>query len=215
MKNNWLIQGARLQEVIDYTKLTQKEFAASISAHQSNISLAIAGKRGISIEMLMEISNQYLINTDWLITGQGQMLKSHNVAAEVSPEDNFFSGNLAVLMQAHQLDADNLSSLIRTDTLQITDLLEGRREPSISQLIRLRRALDISIDDLLLEDLSQVDSMDNLNTSLRNEAQQKAILEELEKLQEQVQKMLERQQQQEAEIKNLKKDRDDEERKIP
>lgn len=79
----------RIKEIIEYYSLTQKKFAESIDSAQSTISSLF--KRGSipSAQLVEKIANAFpRINRDWLLTGEGDMLKPDN---DIKEEDKEYS----------------------------------------------------------------------------------------------------------------------------
>lgn len=75
----------RLKEVRKSLGLTQAQIAEKINEQWSKIKDIETGKQKISIEVAIKISEIFSINGWWLLTGNGQMLKSED--GEVLAED--------------------------------------------------------------------------------------------------------------------------------
>ena len=66
----------RITALRRYKNMNQKEFSEFIECPRSSLSEIENGKRSPNIELIVGISNRFKeINTDWLITGEGEMLK--------------------------------------------------------------------------------------------------------------------------------------------
>lgn len=75
----------RLKVIRKHLKLSQIEFANSLGIKQGSYSDIERGRTGnISSYLLKIIESNYNINIDWLLTGEGSMLKS--TASDVVPE---------------------------------------------------------------------------------------------------------------------------------
>ena len=67
----------RISKVIDYSRLTPSEFADEIDVQRSSISHVTSGRNKPSLEFIIKIKSRFPeILWDWLVTGEGQMLKS-------------------------------------------------------------------------------------------------------------------------------------------
>lgn len=67
----------RISKVIEYSNLTPSEFADEIDVQRSSISHITSGRNKPSLEFIIKIKSRFPeILWDWLITGDGEMLKS-------------------------------------------------------------------------------------------------------------------------------------------
>jgi DNA-binding XRE family transcriptional regulator len=67
----------RISKVIEYSKLSSSEFADEIDVQRSSISHITSGRNKPSLEFIIKIKSSFPeILWDWLVTGEGEMLKS-------------------------------------------------------------------------------------------------------------------------------------------
>lgn len=67
----------RISKVIEYSKLSSSEFADEIDVQRSSISHITSGRNKPSLEFIIKIKSRFPeILWDWLVTGDGEMLKS-------------------------------------------------------------------------------------------------------------------------------------------
>ena len=67
----------RISKVIEYSKLTPSEFADEIDVQRSSISHITSGRNKPSLEFIIKIKSHFPeILWDWLVNGDGEMLKS-------------------------------------------------------------------------------------------------------------------------------------------
>ncbi|MEC5174414.1 helix-turn-helix transcriptional regulator [Chryseobacterium nepalense] len=82
----------RISKVIEYSGLTPSEFADEIDVQRSSISHVTSGRNKPSLEFIIKIKSRFPeILWDWLVTGEGQMLKSELpeiTKTEVESSDN-------------------------------------------------------------------------------------------------------------------------------
>ena len=66
----------RLTEIIDYTKLSKKEFALTLGYNNTTLlNNVLSGRNEISETLVKKINAKYpAINAEWIKTGQGTML---------------------------------------------------------------------------------------------------------------------------------------------
>lgn len=78
----------RISKVIEYSSLTSSEFADEIDVQRSSISHITSGRNKPSLEFIIKIKSRFPeILWDWLVTGEGQMLKSDLPEAKEIPEE--------------------------------------------------------------------------------------------------------------------------------
>jgi DNA-binding XRE family transcriptional regulator len=78
----------RISKVIEYSKLTSSEFADEIDVQRSSISHITSGRNKPSLEFIIKIKSRFPeILWDWLVTGDGEMLKSDLPDDEIISED--------------------------------------------------------------------------------------------------------------------------------
>jgi DNA-binding XRE family transcriptional regulator len=67
----------RISKVIEYSGLTSSEFADEIDVQRSSISHITSGRNKPSLEFIIKIKSRFPeLLWDWLVTGEGEMLKS-------------------------------------------------------------------------------------------------------------------------------------------
>ena len=67
----------RISKVISYSELSSSEFADEIDVQRSNISHITSGRNKPSLDFLIKITERFPeLQWDWLITAQGEMIKS-------------------------------------------------------------------------------------------------------------------------------------------
>lgn len=69
---------SRLRSIMDYYNLSQSEFAKRIAIRQPNISAILSGERACGSGVLNKILLSFDINKTWLLTGEGEMLKTES-----------------------------------------------------------------------------------------------------------------------------------------
>ena len=78
----------RISKVIEYSKLSSSEFADEIDVQRSSISHITSGRNKPSLEFIIKIKSRFPeILWDWLVTGDGEMLKSDLPETELIPEN--------------------------------------------------------------------------------------------------------------------------------
>ncbi len=78
----------RISKVIEYSQLSSSEFADEIDVQRSSISHITSGRNKPSLEFIIKIKSRFPeILWDWLVTGDGEMLKSDLPETEFIPEN--------------------------------------------------------------------------------------------------------------------------------
>lgn len=77
----------RISKVIEYSRLTPSEFADEIDVQRSSISHITSGRNKPSLEFIIKIKSRFPeILWDWLVNGDGEMLKSELPETDEIPE---------------------------------------------------------------------------------------------------------------------------------
>ncbi|KQT17317.1 transcriptional regulator [Chryseobacterium sp. Leaf404] len=78
----------RISKVIEYSGLTSSEFADEIDVQRSSISHVTSGRNKPSLEFIIKIKSRFPeILWDWLVNGDGEMLKSELPAENIIDEE--------------------------------------------------------------------------------------------------------------------------------
>ncbi|MGK6340926.1 helix-turn-helix transcriptional regulator [Chryseobacterium sp. DT-3] len=78
----------RISKVIEYSNLSPSEFADEIDVQRSSISHITSGRNKPSLEFIIKIKSSFPeILWDWLVTGEGEMLKSELPEVESASEE--------------------------------------------------------------------------------------------------------------------------------
>ncbi|WP_160137247.1 helix-turn-helix domain-containing protein [Chryseobacterium sp. c4a] len=82
----------RISKVIEYSQLTPSEFADEIDVQRSSISHITSGRNKPSLEFIIKIKSRFPeLLWDWLVTGEGEMLKTElpeTMFSEEQPEND-------------------------------------------------------------------------------------------------------------------------------
>ncbi|MCS4304635.1 helix-turn-helix domain-containing protein [Chryseobacterium sp. BIGb0232] len=77
----------RISKVIEYSQFTPSEFADEIDVQRSSISHITSGRNKPSLEFIIKIKSRFPeLLWDWLVTGEGEMLKSEVPEIKISEE---------------------------------------------------------------------------------------------------------------------------------
>ena len=109
----------RIAEIIIHLRITKNAFAKSIGKSASAINFMVEGKSKPNFEVLDAICDKYKeINPSWLLTGEGNMLKSTTTVK--APEDNYLNDYLEKLEEQFK----RLLNQLETKDSQIQSLQE-------------------------------------------------------------------------------------------
>lgn len=104
------------------------DFASQMGKPRSIISELLNGKRTISELFVHEMTTKFpQVNADWLLTGNGEMLKEEaqpqNAATE-QPQEQGMIDKLFFLVESQRKDIETLIQLVKNKDEKIEELLE-------------------------------------------------------------------------------------------
>lgn len=115
-----LYKGLRFRKVIKELKLNQKEVATELGTSQAAISEIIRGKRPFTTGQIAKLVIRFGVSEQWLLTGEGEMLKdlqSRNV-------DSAELDKLKAELNSKCAELDNLKALMAEKERVISLLME-------------------------------------------------------------------------------------------
>lgn len=125
----------RIKQYIDYKGFSIMRFEKQIGAGNNSIGTSIKRNTNLTGDLLSKILNTFQdINTEWLITGKGEMLKSKVSNNNLEPDDNFeeIQGLTDIALYDVQLSEEKLKKankrielleeLVESYKLEINDL---------------------------------------------------------------------------------------------
>lgn len=119
----------RLTEAIEWLKKNEKilsnnDFAVKLGKHKSYISDIVNDKRPVSGKFITQIVNEFpQLNSAWLLTGEGSMLKGEAVEQE-GEEEEYYTYLLPVSAEGGSLDGFAEGVLLR-DCERIVSPIKG------------------------------------------------------------------------------------------
>lgn len=98
----------RISKVIEYSGFTPSEFADEVDVQRSSISHVTSGRNKPSLEFIIKIKSRFPeILWDWLVNGDGEMLKSElSDTEEQTPEEKLKPTSLPDLFTMMNDDED-------------------------------------------------------------------------------------------------------------
>jgi DNA-binding transcriptional regulator YiaG len=151
-------QGKRLDLVRKSLNISQVKFAKTIGITQGYLSQILLGKVGISSRVLKAMSLKYPnISTEWLLVGDGSMIKS-TVESESQrqplmpfsedPQQTFLPANIALIRRRWQLGQDEFGALVSASRAQVSNWERGRTAPDMATLARLEVMAGLNLHEL-------------------------------------------------------------------
>lgn len=75
----------RILQIMEHEQLGQAQFAAAIGIQRAGVSHILSGRNKPSLEVVQKILTRFpKLNPDWLLTGQGEMLRAEASSAQAS-----------------------------------------------------------------------------------------------------------------------------------
>ena len=117
--------GQRVRMVRKSKNMNQTEFASILKCSIGSVSFYESGNIALSTDILEILKNEFQVNLNWLITGEGEMFLSSEVKKEpASPaQDSEFSR----LKQAYEVLEGKYTSLLKIYDVTV-ELLDSYRE---------------------------------------------------------------------------------------
>lgn len=101
----------RIKIVRKTSGLTQSDFGKKFGYLQNNIARLENGNTNPDVEFIQKLYNDFEININWLLTGEGEMYRSKNlgIVAEgvVYVKESYKEKYLMLLEEVHQLHKEN------------------------------------------------------------------------------------------------------------
>lgn len=123
----------RIEKVIQYQNMTSGQFAAEIGVQNSTLSHILNNRNNPSLEVLKKILSRFPdISTDWLILGQGSMLRQEKQSQEPTLFDSLDENNSSSGSYSSQSNAKSVSSepFIQSEMLKSTPVAPSERNQS-------------------------------------------------------------------------------------
>lgn len=122
---------SRIQKIIQLKKLTSSAFADKIGVPRSTISHIISGRNNPSLEFVQKILDNFPeIRTEWLVRGEGHMLKASNTL--FPDEDNDVANSVSLKksdeVQENVLRKDFSKKTITESTPPLQSHISGQQE---------------------------------------------------------------------------------------
>ncbi|WP_294303623.1 helix-turn-helix transcriptional regulator [uncultured Chryseobacterium sp.] len=151
----------RISKVIEYSRLTPSEFADEIDVQRSSISHITSGRNKPSLEFIIKIKSRFPeILWDWLVTGEGEMLKSdlpEEKTAIAEPDKNT------------EADKPKPTSLPDLFTMMNKDEHFGAEEPVIRDTETDPRESDIPYQSAAQEKITDSQPLSKPNDQIVNQ----------------------------------------------
>lgn len=115
----------------DVLKKNQKEFGEKIGLKPNSVSCIETGTNSLTEQTANAICREYGINKDWILTGEGEILKemSDETAEAVSDlleEDNPFYDLILGIMKTYKKLDDKSQTALRNLSQELLDSLKKR-----------------------------------------------------------------------------------------
>jgi transcriptional regulator with XRE-family HTH domain len=138
----------RILEIRKKNKLNQIDFADSIEITQQSLSQVENGIIAPSLDIILKITSKYCISHEWLLTGEGDMLKGKSLQVNHIPEVGkmiphnhiLHSGNMVASPEFTQAHVILLKEQLQSKDLRI-EQLAGTIALLKKRIIRLKKLI--------------------------------------------------------------------------
>lgn len=150
--------GVKLKKLRTERNLTQLQMAEILETSKSNISKYEAGSVEPSLDTIEKLANYFCVSSDYLLG-----LSNEGLGNKQPDDKGFFFFFFFDDKDLQEVFVSALKTALETQNMTISELCEkteldidtcnqylaGEHEPSLEHLVRLSKALDVSIDYLL------------------------------------------------------------------
>lgn len=107
----------RISKIIEYSGYTASEFAETVDVQRSSISHITAGRNKPSLDFLVKVKDRFPeLQWDWIIKGEGDMLKGLEHEESSEPDDKPRTTSLPDLF--NMIEGEYLGSTESEDTIR-------------------------------------------------------------------------------------------------
>lgn len=142
--------GERIAEQRKKLGLSQEELAEKLNISQKSISKYELGDRKPQYKVLVRMAEYFGVTTDYLL-GLGDIMETNEKSNEIAQRMGW---NIKKLREQKGLTQQELA--VRVDVAQATvaNWESGRREPDINILIRIAKLFNVTLDELVMKELT-------------------------------------------------------------
>lgn len=139
------IIGAKIKELRKMNNMTQKQLAECLSKSERMIQKYESGDVQPSIKVLKEISDKFQTDLEY-------MFHSSNEETVKKEKKTNLAFNLDKIMKHNKISAKKLGEMIGIQEREIMYYTQGRIEPGVEIIVSIAQALNISLEELILND---------------------------------------------------------------
>lgn len=150
--------GIKLKKLRTERNLTQLQMAEILETSKSNISKYEAGSVEPSLDTIEKLTNYFCVSSDYLLGLSNEKLENKQ-----PDKESFFFFFFFDDKDLQEAFVSALKNALKTQNMTVSELCEkteinidtcnqylaGEHEPSLEHLVRLSKALDVSVDQLL------------------------------------------------------------------
>lgn len=141
--------GGKIAELRKEQGLNQKELAKKIGVSRSALSLYEIDRREPDLETVKKIASLFGVTTDYLLGAEGDAMGTEENTNEVAKR---IGRNLKVLRES--TTQRELAPLLGVTPSAVCMWESGRREPDIETLVHIAKLFEVTLDDLVLKELT-------------------------------------------------------------
>ena len=99
----------RIRKIIEYKGISNNEFGRNIKCSSTQVTQMLTHERNFGIDKLLKILSSYPeISPDWLLLGQGDMLREKRIQELPSPQNDILVDKLLIRIENQSEEINRL-----------------------------------------------------------------------------------------------------------
>lgn len=145
----------RIKALTKYLKISNNQLGKFIGdSNGSRIQNVLKGRNGISSALSVKLKKRFpFLNSEWLISGNGEMLSVTNIHPEIVFEEAKKSFTIALKQSSEEIyyfSIEAFSSAVGVETITAEAWIEGLEWPHIAYAAGIAKYFNLDIDQILI-----------------------------------------------------------------
>jgi len=141
----------RIKMIMDAEEMTPARFADTLQIGRAVISHILNGRNNPSLDVIMRILNQKpYINSDWLLTGNGNMYRENQKSTQTSQSFNDSQGSQYDLFSQNFIKQDNYTDETENSKDEALNMTQNTLQHPVSEKIVYVEKPDKKISQIII-----------------------------------------------------------------